>query len=246
MVLRKSTTAVILRAVDSLENVRFPAFQLEADRQETAPFRPYLECLGGHRKSGIPGRARDDVGLRGPAMMRGRVAAGGGTGPGGGRSGHPSLFPSSEPSPFRFRSCITMTIKRPPDWLIAPHLRTESVVREEQAPYLAHHPQRPAGAPSVPPAPQDGLTQCSCYVPIRPARQSPIQQRTGTMQHDLRLRAVARAIYDACFPTEEIAPVGFEEAERYGTIHYRRAVEAAQAARSLCAGGGTQLDLVLA
>jgi len=51
------------------------------------------------------------------------------------------------------------------------------------------------------------------------------------MQHDVCLRAAARAIYDACFPTEELAPVGFEEAERYGTIHYRRTVEAAQNAR---------------
>lgn len=51
------------------------------------------------------------------------------------------------------------------------------------------------------------------------------------MQHDICLRAAARAIYDACYPTEELAPVGFDEAERYGTIHYRRAVEAAQQAR---------------
>ena len=47
------------------------------------------------------------------------------------------------------------------------------------------------------------------------------------MQHDLQLRATARAIYDACFPTDEVAPVGFDEAERLNTIHYRRAVEAA-------------------
>ena len=51
------------------------------------------------------------------------------------------------------------------------------------------------------------------------------------MQLDPLLRAAARAIYDACFPTEEIAPVGFEDAERYGTIHYRRAVQAAEGAR---------------
>ncbi|MAM38985.1 MAG: hypothetical protein CMN60_05950 [Sphingobium sp.] len=51
------------------------------------------------------------------------------------------------------------------------------------------------------------------------------------MQHDMCLRAAARAIYDACYPTDELAPVGFDEAERYGTIHYRRAVEAAQKAR---------------
>lgn len=51
------------------------------------------------------------------------------------------------------------------------------------------------------------------------------------MQHDVCLRAAARGIYEACFPTEEVAPVGFEEAERFGTIHYRRAVQAAQTAR---------------
>lgn len=51
------------------------------------------------------------------------------------------------------------------------------------------------------------------------------------MQHDRSLRAAARAIYDACYPTDEFAPVGFDEAERYGTIHYRQAVEAAQKAR---------------
>lgn len=51
------------------------------------------------------------------------------------------------------------------------------------------------------------------------------------MEHDLRLRAAARAIYDACYPTEDWAPVGFEEAERFKTIHYRQVVGAAQQAR---------------
>ncbi len=51
------------------------------------------------------------------------------------------------------------------------------------------------------------------------------------MEHDLQLRAAARAIYDACYPTEEWAPCGFEEAERFGTVHYRQAVGAAQEAR---------------
>ncbi len=51
------------------------------------------------------------------------------------------------------------------------------------------------------------------------------------MQLDACLRAAARAIYDACFPTDEVAPVGFEDAERFETIHYRRAVQAAQGAR---------------
>lgn len=63
------------------------------------------------------------------------------------------------------------------------------------------------------------------------------------MQHDVHLRAVARAIYDACFPTEDVAPVGFDAAEKYGTIHYRRAVEAAQEARAVMAPVGSQLAL---
>ena len=51
------------------------------------------------------------------------------------------------------------------------------------------------------------------------------------MEHDLLLRAAARAIYDACYPTEEWAPFGFDEAERFETVHYRQAVGAAQEAR---------------
>lgn len=65
------------------------------------------------------------------------------------------------------------------------------------------------------------------------------------MQHDLGLRALARAIYDACFPTEDTAPVGFDQAERFGTIHYRRAVEAARTARSMYASDSAQLPLAL-
>ena len=63
------------------------------------------------------------------------------------------------------------------------------------------------------------------------------------MQHDLRLRAAARAIYDACYPSEEWAPLGFDEAERYGTIHYRQAVGAAHQARFVMADTGEQLPL---
>jgi len=44
------------------------------------------------------------------------------------------------------------------------------------------------------------------------------------MQHDVRLRAAARAIYDACFT---LAPIDFDEAERRSTLHYRRAIAAA-------------------
>lgn len=55
------------------------------------------------------------------------------------------------------------------------------------------------------------------------------------VQHDVRLRAAARAIYDACYPGDEWAPVGFEEAKRHGTVHYRQAVGAAMEARALLA-----------
>ena len=57
------------------------------------------------------------------------------------------------------------------------------------------------------------------------------------MQHDPCLRAAARAIYDTVYPTEDWAPVGFDEAEKRGTIHYRHAVAAAQTARPLFLAG---------
>jgi hypothetical protein len=60
------------------------------------------------------------------------------------------------------------------------------------------------------------------------------------MEQDLQLRAAARAIYDACYPGEEWAPVGFDEAERFGTIHYRQAVGAAQHARAVLNDRGVQ------
>lgn len=43
------------------------------------------------------------------------------------------------------------------------------------------------------------------------------------MRHDACLRAAARAIYDTCYSTEELAPVHFDEAEQYRTILHRRA-----------------------
>jgi hypothetical protein len=52
------------------------------------------------------------------------------------------------------------------------------------------------------------------------------------VEHNLQLRAAAPAIYDACYPSEDWAPVGFEEAERFRTIHYRQAVEAALSVRA--------------
>ena len=63
------------------------------------------------------------------------------------------------------------------------------------------------------------------------------------MQHDLELRAAARAIYEACYQTEEWAPVGFHEAERFGTVHYRQAVGAAQGARCVLSARHEQLML---
>lgn len=51
------------------------------------------------------------------------------------------------------------------------------------------------------------------------------------LAHDPALRATARAIYDTVYPTNDWAPVGFEEAERCRTIHYRQAVDAAIMAR---------------
>jgi hypothetical protein len=57
--------------------------------------------------------------------------------------------------------------------------------------------------------------------------------RSPTMEHSAQLRAAARATYDACYPEEEWARCGFEKAERYGTVHYRQAVDAAPEARSV-------------
>lgn len=48
------------------------------------------------------------------------------------------------------------------------------------------------------------------------------------LQHDHQLRAAARAIYETVYPGEEWTPVNFDDAERFGTVHYRNAVEAAQ------------------
>lgn len=53
------------------------------------------------------------------------------------------------------------------------------------------------------------------------------------MEHDPRLRAAARMIYDACYPGDEWSPIGFAEAERCETVHYRQALHAARAARAV-------------
>ncbi len=47
------------------------------------------------------------------------------------------------------------------------------------------------------------------------------------MQHDLRLRAAARAIYDNVYPPVDPVPLSFDDAERFGTVEYRQAVGAA-------------------
>ena len=53
------------------------------------------------------------------------------------------------------------------------------------------------------------------------------------MQHDLQLRAAARATYDNVYPAIDPVPFSFDEAERLGTVEYRQAVGAAQDARSV-------------
>jgi hypothetical protein len=63
------------------------------------------------------------------------------------------------------------------------------------------------------------------------------------MEHDFLLRAAARAIYDTCYPSDDWSPVGFDEAERCGTVHYRQAVDAALQARAVLAVRGEQLPL---
>lgn len=55
------------------------------------------------------------------------------------------------------------------------------------------------------------------------------------MRHDARMRAAARVIYETVYPSEEWAPVGFDEAERLRTIHYRQAVDAALRANPVLA-----------
>ncbi len=63
------------------------------------------------------------------------------------------------------------------------------------------------------------------------------------MEHDLLLRAAARAIYDTCYLSDDWSPVGFEEVERCGTVHYRQAVDAALQTRAVLAVRGEQLPL---
>jgi hypothetical protein len=50
--------------------------------------------------------------------------------------------------------------------------------------------------------------------------------------------------YDAGYPGPEWAPIGFEEAERLETVHYRQAVEAALLARPVLTDRAEQLRLI--
>lgn len=61
------------------------------------------------------------------------------------------------------------------------------------------------------------------------------------MHHDTQLRAAAKAIYDEVYPSDDWSPLPFEDAERYGTIHYRQAVGAAQRAKALLTDDAVQL-----
>ncbi len=61
------------------------------------------------------------------------------------------------------------------------------------------------------------------------------------MQHDLQLRAVARAIYENVYPLAHPGRATFDEAERFTTEHYRQAIGAAQDARSILVARHEQL-----
>jgi len=60
---------------------------------------------------------------------------------------------------------------------------------------------------------------------------------------DQRLRAAARAIYDACYQSEDWVPVRLDGAERFHTVHYRKAFDAAQQAQVELTGGDPHPDL---
>lgn len=66
----------------------------------------------------------------------------------------------------------------------------------------------------------------------------------GSVHQDMQLRAAARAIYNEVYPpSDDRSPLPFEDAERYGTIHYRQAVGAAQRAKAVLTGDEVQLSL---
>ena len=61
------------------------------------------------------------------------------------------------------------------------------------------------------------------------------------MHQDMQLRATAKAIYETVYPSDDWSPLPFEDAERYGTIHYRQAVGAAQRAKAVLTDNEVQL-----
>ena len=65
------------------------------------------------------------------------------------------------------------------------------------------------------------------------------------MQQDVALREAARAIYESVYPGEEWTPVPFNEAERFGTVHYRNAVDAALKADACLNGDATHQLLLI-
>lgn len=65
--------------------------------------------------------------------------------------------------------------------------------------------------------------------------------RSDEMQHDLRLRAAARAVYDNVHASAQFS---FDDAERFTTVEYRQAVGAAQDARSVLIAQHEQLLFV--
>lgn len=65
------------------------------------------------------------------------------------------------------------------------------------------------------------------------------------MQHNVALREAARAIYESVYLGEEWTPVPFDEAERFGTVHYRNAVDAARRADVCLNSDGTHQLLLI-
>ncbi|MBS0483172.1 MAG: hypothetical protein JSR96_13710 [Proteobacteria bacterium] len=65
------------------------------------------------------------------------------------------------------------------------------------------------------------------------------------MQHDLALREAARAIYESVYPGEEWTRLPFDQAERFGTVHYRNAVDAARRADAYLNGDSTSQLLLI-
>jgi hypothetical protein len=52
------------------------------------------------------------------------------------------------------------------------------------------------------------------------------------------IREATKAIYDTVYPSEDWTPLGFEEAERHDTVHYRNALSAARSASMFLSDSG--------